>query len=121
MASTTLPFAAYFTLAATGSRGATFGQRMRGLRVAGKGSQRLGPRRALVRALVLLLPFEVNHAIMFHLGPWTGAPEALFFSGIGLVWLLILLYLLVPLLRADRAAVHDLVAGSTVFDLRSRR
>ena len=115
MASTTLPFAAYFTIAAVTQRGATLGQRMLGLRVAGKSGGRPGIKQAMIRALVLLVPFEVNHAVMFHLGPWTGAAEALFFAGIGLVWLLILLYLLVPLVRADRRSLHDLASATIVL------
>jgi uncharacterized RDD family membrane protein YckC len=121
LASTTLPFAAYFAISFAGRRGATLGQRLTRLQVRDRGGERLGGGRAVLRALVLLLPFEVNHAVMFHAGPWRDGSEAVFFAGLVLVWLLCGLYVALPLLRRDRRSLHDLACGSAVLVARQRR
>ncbi|HEY0115631.1 MAG TPA: RDD family protein [Allosphingosinicella sp.] len=121
LASTTLPFAAYFAISFASRRGATLGQRQFGLRVADRNGERLGGGGAVLRALVLLLPFEVNHAVMFHAAPWRGTSEAIFLAGLALVWLLSSLFVALPLLRRDRRSLHDLACGSAVLVARQRR
>lgn len=118
-ACTTLPFAAYFAAGFSNKAGATFGQRMSGIRLLGSG-QALGMGRALVRAIVLLLPFELNHTVMFRFGPWAGGSETGFAFGIAAVWLLCLTYLALPLTRRDGRGPHDLAAGSRVETVKAR-
>jgi uncharacterized RDD family membrane protein YckC len=112
-ASTTLPFLAYFSMSFRSARGATVGQRLAGLRVVGKASNRLKAGASLTRALVLLVPFELNHAAMFHLHGPNVAP-GLAEAATGAVILICLVYLALPLLRRDRRSLHDMAAASFV-------
>lgn len=112
--STTLPFIAYFALSFCSAHGATVGQRLVKLRVNGTDGGKLAFAPALLRALVLLVPFEVNHAVMLRAAPWAGGSNTAFALGNAAVALLCLLYLLLPLIREDGRSVHDLAARSTV-------
>lgn len=112
--STTVPFLAYFTLAFASRRGATLGQRAASVRVRTVSGARLSPPRAFVRAVVLLIPFELNHAAMLRLAPWAGGSDVSFMAAASLVWVLIATYLLLMLLRRDGRSAHDLAAGSIV-------
>lgn len=69
---------------------------------------------ALVRAAVLLIPFELNHVILFYPQPvWMDDPLG-FRMGVFIVYALAVFYLAVALLNARRQSVHDLAAGSVV-------
>lgn len=118
-ACTTLPFTAYFAAGFASKAGTTLGQRLLGIRLLGSG-QPLGLGRALVRAIVMLVPFELNHTIMFHLGPWASGTEGGFALGLAAVWLLCLTYLALPLARRDGRGPHDLASGSRVEAVRAR-
>jgi uncharacterized RDD family membrane protein YckC len=114
-ACTTLPFAAAFALCFASRGGATPGQRLLGLRVARLHGERLGAAGALARAAVMLVPFEVNHALLFHLAPHSDTSPAWFLTGLAAFWALCSLYLPLPLLRRDGRSLHDLAAGARVL------
>ena len=116
-ASTTAPFALYFTIAFV--RGRTLGQKVLGIAVRSIDGAKLKTSAALVRSAVLLVPFELNHSIMFHVGPWTDAPPVVFVGGLALVWVLCAIYVALPLVRADGRSMHDLLAGSVVTRMTS--
>ena len=111
-ASTTLPFVIYFTVGFVS--GATLGQRLLRISVRGRDGGKLGLAHATLRAVVMLLPFEFNHTIMFHAAPWTGGAPELFIAGITATWAFVGIYLLLPLLRRDGRSVHDLASGAVV-------
>ena len=99
-----VPVLAYFVIT-TRAYGATLGKRLLNLQVTRAGDEArpaLGP--TVLRYLVVLAPFEVNHTAMFH-GWW---------------WAFILVYVLVGLilasmlLQAEGRGVHDLLAGTRV-------
>ena len=88
------------------------------LRVEQINGERVTVGRALVRSAVLLLPFEVNHVVMFNLAPQSGPPPTAFYVGIALVWLLIGVYLASIVASPLGQSVHDRVAGTVVRDTR---
>lgn len=114
-ATATLPFLLYFAATIGSSRQSTLGMRWMGLRVEEVGGVRLSLARSLVRSIVLLLPFELNHTVMFHLTPASGAePSAGLWMGIAAVWLALGTHVVVMFMTPRRQSVHDLVAGSVV-------
>jgi uncharacterized RDD family membrane protein YckC len=114
-ATATIPFLFYFTLTLCRARQATFGQQMLKLKVVDVNEKRIGFGQALLRSAVMLLPFELNHALMFHLAPQDGSPPSMhFWIGYIGVWVLITVYLAAIKLTRRRQSVHDLVAGTTV-------
>ena len=114
-ATATLPFLLYFAVAAASRQQATFGMRWLGMRIEHLDGSRLRFAAALVRAAVLLAPFEINHTVMFHAAPQPGAsPDATFFIGIGFVWALLAVYVATMLLSKRRQSIHDLAARTVV-------
>ena len=115
-ACTTLPFAAYFAAAFASRACATLGQHLLGLRVTDDNGDRLRAGPAMLRAAVLLAPFELNHTVLFASAPWSGtAASGWFTGGIVAVWLLVLAYAALPLYRSDQRSLHDLAARSRVI------
>lgn len=114
-ATATIPFLFYFTLMLRSARQATLGMRPLKLRVADADGGRVGFFQALLRSAVMLIPFELNHALMFHLFPRDGAPPtATYWILYGGVWAVIVIYLAAIKLTRRRQSVHDLVSGTVV-------
>jgi uncharacterized RDD family membrane protein YckC len=114
-ATATLPSLLYFALMVSSGRQATLGMRVLGLRVEGVDGSRVGFPRALARSAVLLVPFEINHTLMFRFASAGDAPSILLWIGIALVWVLIGLFLLSVLVSPRRQSLHDRVAGTVVI------
>ena len=71
--------------------------------------------RALVRSAILLLPFELNHTVMFQMSSAeSSGPGLTAWIGISAVWVLISIYDGTAVLTRRRQSVHDLVAGTVV-------
>ena len=113
-ATATIPFLLYFALMLRSARQATFGMRRLKLKVARVNGGRVSFGQALLRSAVLLIPFELNHAVMFHLSPRDASPSAAFWLGYAGVWVVIVVYIAAILLTRRRQSVHDLIAGTTV-------
>ena len=109
-----IPFLLYFTLILRSSRQATLGMRLLKLKVADAGGGRIGFGQSLLRSAVMLMPFELNHAVMFHLLPSDAPPPPSFFIGLVVWWALIATYIATMLLTRRRQSVHDLLAGTVV-------
>ncbi len=114
-ATVTLPFWLYFTLCFASRRGATPGMRLFGARLVAWDGGTVSRGRAAARAAILLVPFEWNHAVLFHLGPRGGEPEPIFFQGLATVGALLAVYLGSALLDPLRRSIHDRVAGTLVL------
>lgn len=72
--------------------------------------------RALLRAIVMLIPFEFNHFVLLQLAPMDGlTPTPVFRVGYAMVWLLIVAYLGLPFFNPRRRSVHDIIAASVVM------
>lgn len=113
-ATASIPFLLYFALILRSSRQATLGMRLLKLKVAGVGGGPIGFGQSLLRSAVMMTPFELNHAVMFHLIPRDAPPTAAYFIGLAVIWVLIAAYLATMLLTRRRQSVHDLLAGTVV-------
>ena len=110
----TLPIVLFFGWRWSTPSGATPGMRLLRLRVRSASGGRVPVPRALLRALVLLVPFELNHAVLFHPQPIWDAPSPGFRLGFVVVYALLFLYLAVTLRTPQRQGPHDLAAGTIV-------
>jgi uncharacterized RDD family membrane protein YckC len=117
LATVSLPAALYLALTEGSGRQATIGKRLLGLRVATVDGGRVGVGRALLRAAVKFLPFEVGHLAFALPVPLWRAPGE-FRAGFLVVWLLLGLDLLAILRIERRRSVHDLAAGTVVIRAR---
>lgn len=73
--------------------------------------------RALVRSAILLLPFELNHTVMFQMSSAeSSGPGLTAWIGISAVWVLLSIYAGTAVLTRRRQSVHDLVAGTVVVE-----
>jgi uncharacterized RDD family membrane protein YckC len=119
-ATATVPFLLYFAFSIASRRQATPAMRwlrMRVDRVEG-GADSISPGRALIRTVVLLLPFELNHTVMFQMPtPPASGPGLASSIGIAVVWILLAIYAGAAVLTRQRQSVHDLVAGTVVVDV----
>jgi uncharacterized RDD family membrane protein YckC len=109
-----IPFWLYYSLCESSARQATIGMRLLGLRVTGLNGERISFGRALLRTVVKLIPFEVNHAVMFLPVPLASDPHPGFRYGFILVNVLLAIYLASIFLTRRRQSIHDLAAGTLV-------
>jgi uncharacterized RDD family membrane protein YckC len=108
----------YLTVTEAGRAHATWGKRRAGLRVTGPAGAPVGPARAAVRNAVKLLPWELAHLGVASL---LAGGEAATLVSPAAAWLpltasyvLVGITLAMMLVRRDRAALHDLAAGTRV-------
>lgn len=109
-----LPAWAYFALADHSRGGATFGKRLFSLGTKAEGGGRVSAGRALVRTAVKLVPWEIVHASAFLFAPVPGEFGVGNWVGIGVSYVLLLVYLLVAWRTGGRRSVHDFVASTCV-------
>jgi uncharacterized RDD family membrane protein YckC len=113
-ATLSIPCWLYYAFLESGERQATAGMRLLGLRVTGLNGERLSFGRALLRTVVKLIPFEVNHAVMFLPAPLMHETDPNFRYGFILVNALMVVYLASVALTGRRQSIHDLMAGTVV-------
>lgn len=111
-----VPFWLYYSLLESSTRQATIGMRALGLRVTSTEGERISFGRALLRTVVKLVPFEINHATMFLPTPIWGDPNPGFRPGFVAVGASLALYFATMLLTRRKQSVHDLVAGTVVVE-----
>ena len=109
-----IPVWLYFSLLESSARQATFGMRLFGLLVKDTDGNRIGFGRALLRTVVKLLPFELNHLVMFLPRPIWGDPDPGLRLGFVAVNALMVLYIAAMFLTQRRQSIHDLAAGTVV-------
>ena len=109
-----LPLWLYYSFFESSVRQATIGMRLLGLRVTGLKGERISFGRALLRTVVKLIPFEVNHAVMFLPVPIESDPNAGFRAGFILVGVLMCVYLASVFLTRHKQSIHDLAARTVV-------
>lgn len=106
----TLPFALYFAVLESRPGRASVGKRVVGLCVEGTRGERLGLGRALVRALIKFVPWELGHVqVNLALAGVEGAP---LFVAAGLCWLGIFAY--AYCLATGGPMPYDRVVGARV-------
>ena len=111
-----IPFWLYFSLLESSERQATFGMRLFGLQVTDTDGKRISFGRALLRAIIKLLPFETNHLVMFLPTPIWLDPQPGFRVGFVAVQLLMILYIAAIFLTKRKQSVHDLAAGTVIVN-----
>jgi uncharacterized RDD family membrane protein YckC len=111
-----IPFWLYYSLLESSARQATFGMRLFGLQVTDIEGKRISFGRALLRTIIKLLPFELNHLVLFLPTPIWDEPNPGFRIGFIVVNALIILYFATMFLNRRRQSIHDLVAGTVVVN-----
>ena len=96
---------------------ATLMMRWLGIRLEPVSEDPVGARRALLRTLVMLIPFEVNHFFMVWANSPEGIPNRLSLQ-YAVVGSLILAYMVSAALSPRRESIHDWVAGTVVVNTR---
>lgn len=109
-----LPLWAYFTWCEGGPRQATLGMRALGLQVRTTDGSPVGRPRALLRTVVKLLPFEINHLVMLLPVPLFLVPDSPRVWLFAIVYALLALYLGLAFASPRRQSLHDRVAGTVV-------
>jgi uncharacterized RDD family membrane protein YckC len=116
-----LPVALYFTLTESSPRQATWGKRKAGIRVVDANGGTLSRKRALVRSLLKLLPWQIAHTCIFHLPGWplevTRVPPAVT-AGFVLIYVLVGFYIAVALISKKNRTPYDWAAGSYMIVLK---
>ena len=112
-----LPVALYFTLQESSPHQASWGKRKVGLRVVAANGGTLTRKRAFVRSLLKLLPWQIAHTSIFHIEGWpleAAEPTPWVTAGFVLVWVLVGIYFLTALFTKEHRTPYDWVAGSYV-------
>ena len=104
----------FFSLNECSRRQATPGKRLLHLQVTNLQGERISFGRALLRAVVKLLPWEITHLTIMLPVPWNQDPSAGFRPGLYLVYGLVAVYLVVMYFNPRGRSVDDLVAGTVV-------
>lgn len=124
-AGSVVPVWLYLTVTEAGAAHATWGKRRFGLVVRARSGGAAGPARVAVRNAVKLLPWACAHLGVAPLwaGPGAGTVvgPALAWAPISAAYLLVGATVASVLARGDRAALHDLVAGTRVVQNRTAR
>lgn len=109
-----LPVWLYFIAFESSARGATPGKRIFGIRVSSTRSS--GPLlwRILVRTAIKLAPWELVHIASFAIAPAGGHFTIAQAVGLGLAWLLMIVYLIVVWRSDGHVGPHDRLAGTYV-------
>jgi uncharacterized RDD family membrane protein YckC len=112
----TLPVVLYFALLEASPWRATIGKRTLGVIVTSLDGERLPVARALVREAIRFLPWEISHALVWQVvltqggrsfPPWIAV-------GFGLVYLLVITYLVTLFIGSTHRTLYDRLAGSVV-------
>jgi len=113
----TLPVVLYFALFEASPLRATLGKRALRLAVVELNGFRLSTRRALLREAVRFLPWELSHALLWRvaLGPHGGSIVWWVTAGFGVVYALVLIYLVTLFIGSQHRTVYDRLAGSIVI------
>ena len=113
-----LPLVLYYAGTLASSAQATLVMRRLGLRLERVDGGRIRYGQAILRSLVMLIPFEVNHTFL----AWSSTPQgvptrlALQYAAVGI---LVFLYIFAAARSQRRQSIHDRVAGTVVVSTRN--
>jgi len=114
-----LPVMLYFMYYESSPQGATWGKRKLGLQVLDVYGQRLSKERALTRAALKFLPWQVAHTSLFNIPGWPMAATAVpppVQVGLGLVWLMVGAHVVSVLTSKQHQTLYDQLVGSIVVE-----
>jgi uncharacterized RDD family membrane protein YckC len=106
----TLPVLLYFTFMESSSRRGTIGKRILHLTVVTVDHSRLTRSRALARAVLKFLPWELSHSCLWRIPGWPLSPQEpswIVYAGFALVWALIIAYILNAAFSTRRQMLYD--------------
>lgn len=109
-----LPACLYFAACISSQRQATLGMRLLGIQVTDLSGAGINFWRAMLRTVVMLIPFELNHIVMFYPTPIQTDPSSKFRSGFIWVMVFVLLYAGAVLVTPKSQSIHDFAAGTVV-------
>lgn len=110
-----LPCWLYFALSESSRLQATLAKRWLGLQVANLQHERLSFAQALWRTLLKVLPWELTHLTLLLPTPIWSDSEPNFRLGFGIVYALLLLYM-IPIFYTDRCqSLPDRLSGTEVY------
>ncbi len=117
---TVFPVSLYFALQEGSDRQASWGKRLVGIRVIDLQGRGITRRRALGRALVKLLPWQLGHTAFFSMSGAEHWPYGVEFTPMAIalyaaVWLLVGVYLVSLALRKDHRTPYDWISGTIVI------
>ena len=115
-----LPLVVYYTGTLASAAQATLVMRWLGLRLERADGGRVRYRQAFLRTIVMLIPFEINHAFLVWASTSQGIPTQLPFQ-FALVGGLGVVYTLMALRSNQRQSLHDRAAGTVVVKRHSTR
>jgi uncharacterized RDD family membrane protein YckC len=107
----------YFALQESSIRRATWGKRKAGIRVVNARGGTFTRKRALVRAALKLLPWQIAHTSIFHIEglPFSPAdPSGIVIAGFVLAYLLAGIYVMSMPVSKQHRTPYDRAAGSYV-------
>ncbi|HJS28789.1 MAG TPA: RDD family protein [Anaerolineales bacterium] len=110
-----LPLLLYFTLLESSLNRATPAKRLLKLRVVDLQGERIGFRRALLRSIFKLLPWELLFVTVFLPDPLFFDPTVVARPAVFLLYLLLGLYMLAMIFSPRKRGIHDLLAGTLVM------
>ena len=113
-ATVSLPILIYFALCVSSNWRATIGMKLLGIHVSGLSGAQLSIVRGFLRSFVMLIPFELNHIVMFYPAPIWKDPKPGFRYGFIITGVLMMIYLGAVLISEHHQSIHDLVAKTVV-------
>jgi uncharacterized RDD family membrane protein YckC len=114
-ATVSIPLILFYALTLSSGAQATPGMRLMGIHIAMAGGELVPLSSALLRSVVMLVPFELNHVIMFHLFPSRERMPWIVWAGPTVVFILIAIWVLPLIAGARHQGVHDHAAGTVVL------
>jgi uncharacterized RDD family membrane protein YckC len=110
----TLPVMLYFAVLESSSWQATWGKRIRGLRVVGADGGRISLARALGRTALKFIPWELSHTLIWQIRFAPAESSMLITAGFILIWLLIGANVVSLVMRTTHQTLYDQLAGTYV-------
>jgi uncharacterized RDD family membrane protein YckC len=114
----TLPVILYFSLMESSSFRGTLGKRALGIAVVTEDLTRLSRSRALGRAALKFLPWELSHGCLWRIPGWPASPHDPplgVYVGFGVVWALIIVYILGAVMSDRRQTLYDRLCRCVVI------
>ncbi|ACT03896.1 RDD family protein [Paenibacillus sp. JDR-2] len=110
----TLPVYLYFSICEGSKSHATWGKRKMGIVVTGINGQSIGLGSSLFRSALKFVPWELAHFTVWHMAIPSKYSDSFFYSLLGTVYGLVLIYLISPLWSKNNQTLYDFITGTVV-------
>jgi len=117
----TLPVSLYFIASDSALFGQSFGKRKMGIQVVDRKGEPLSIWRSVFRTFLKFLPWELSHYLVYRLVYLGEEPVPLSYSIIGgLIYALMLAYVLTALFTKKKRSLYDLAAATAVVKVSAK-